>query len=102
MKKPFYKSRKFGYLLGDAIAGLLTIWVTFLVTDEVTRNLIFATYAIIQPLIWFVVWGIATEDKAALLAGSHPSQLVHGDRLTGDKVGDDTVSMGDVHGNVNL
>lgn len=94
MKTPVWKSRKFGLLFIDLIAALLTLWVTYLVPDEQLRNLIFGTYAAIQPVVAFVVWGIATEDKAQIVAGTHPSQShIDGDNVARDKAGDDTITI---------
>ena len=92
-KTPFWQSRKFGYLLADVIAGLLALWVGVLIKDTELQRLILATWGLLQPMIWFVVWGITTEDKAAYAAGVHPKQLAMGDHINGDKTGDDAVSV---------
>ena len=101
-KNPFYKSRKFGYLLGDAVTGLAALWVAVLVEDSATAALVMSTYAIVQPVIWFVIWGIAKEDAAALSVGSHPSQMVRGDTMGGDKAGDDAVHIAHVEGDLHI
>ena len=100
MKKPFWKSRKNGWAIVDAVVSLVALWIAVLVPNENTANLIMLTVITLQPVVLLVVWGIATEDKAALLAGTHPSQLIHGDSMAGDKVGDDALSIENVYGDV--
>lgn len=73
-KKPIYLSRKFGIVLFDAIAGLLAIWVTYLVSDQDLAQHILATYGLVQPVVFALVYGIAKEDSAAIAAGTHPAQ----------------------------
>ena len=77
-KKPFYKSRKFVILALDAVAALATLWVAQLLPEE-SAALALQTLAVLQPVVFAVVIGIAVEDSAALKAGSHPAQVSDGD-----------------------
>ena len=69
------KSRKFLVLSIDAVFGLAALCVAFFVPDAELKVFVVAVFAIIQPVFYGVIDGIATEDAAALEAGTHPNQV---------------------------
>ncbi len=70
-----FQSRKFLILLLDAVFGLAALLVAFLLAESnELRVLIFGVFAILQPVFYGVIDGIAKEDVAALSVGVHPTQ----------------------------
>ena len=70
-----FQSRKFLILLLDAVFGLAALLTAFFLAESnELRVLIFGVFAILQPVFYGVIDGIAKEDAAALAVGVHPSQ----------------------------
>jgi len=64
-------SRKFLILLADTIFAVVSLLMTNHFAPDLTTEVL-ALLALLQPVVYAVIAGIATEDAAALTAGVHP------------------------------
>lgn len=65
------KSRKFMIAMSDALFSIVTMLVTFLLSENTeVRVLVLGIIATLQPVIISVINGIATEDAAKTTAQS--------------------------------
>ncbi|HAQ02988.1 TPA: hypothetical protein DCQ22_03805 [Candidatus Nomurabacteria bacterium] len=71
MKPNLFRSRKFWIAVSDAIFSIVTMLLTFLLSDQTEiRVLVLGVLATLQPIFIAVINGIATEDAAKITAGS--------------------------------
>jgi hypothetical protein len=64
-----FKSRKFWLAVSDSIFSIVTMVVTFLLSDKTEiRVLILGILATLQPVFIALINGIATEDAAFMAA----------------------------------
>lgn len=98
--KPFYRSRKFVLLGLDGLLAVVMLTIIGFVEPEMALA-VQRTFVVLTAAVIAVIVGIAIEDGAALLAGTHYSQVA-GDGVLRDKVGDDSHQFGVVHGNVSV
>jgi hypothetical protein len=70
MTKPsILQSRKFWITVSDAVFSVVTMIVTFLLSDKTEiRVLVLGILATLQPVIIALINGIATEDAAVVTA----------------------------------
>lgn len=97
--KPFYRSRKFLLLGLDGLLAVVMLTIGFV--EPVMAPAVQQAFVVLTAAVIAVIVGIAIEDGAALLAGTHYSQVA-GDGVLRDKVGDDSHQFGVVHGNVSV
>jgi hypothetical protein len=69
MKPSILQSRKFWITVSDAVFSIVTMVVTFLLSDKTEiRVLVLGILATLQPVIISLINGIATEDAAVVAA----------------------------------
>ena len=69
MKPSIFQSRKFWITVSDAVFSIVTMVVTFLLSDKTEiRVLVLGILATLQPVIISLINGIATEDAAVVTA----------------------------------
>ena len=68
-----FNSRKFYVLMLDTVVSIITYFVGKYAIPSVADDVLFFIAAI-QPVFLALIAGIAAEDSAAKLSGSHPSQ----------------------------
>ena len=70
-----FQSRKFLIILVDAVFALAALGVGFFIAESIeTQVFVLAVFGVLQPVFVGAINGIATEDAAALMAGTHPNQ----------------------------
>ena len=92
-------SRKFQVMLVDIMVSILFLLIhRFMAPDD--ADFAWKLVLVIQPIFLMLAGGIAYEDGKSIAAGTHISQLVRGDHLAGDKVGQDSLDIENVYGDV--
>lgn len=66
--KPLFKSRKFRIMVADVVVSLVLYFSVKYLAPDIVADIKFLIAAF-QPVVWFVINGIAKED-AALKANS--------------------------------
>ena len=75
-----FNSRKFWVLMLDTVVSLIAYFVGKYAIPSVADDVLYFIAAL-QPVFLALIAGIAAEDSAAKLSGSHPSQFYQKPRL---------------------
>ena len=69
------RSRKVQIALVDAFGGICTLAVQTFWPESQVGLFFLGVWGLMQPVVYAIIKGIATEDAAAYAAGVHPNQV---------------------------
>jgi hypothetical protein len=75
---PFWKSRKFWYMIVDVVVSISTFFVAKYVAPEASKDILFLIGAL-QPVVITLIASVAYEDGQEKRAGGSVLQLTESD-----------------------